>query len=76
MDLNIEFEVYSIILPFTVPGSGGLTRLGGEHQIYAGGAENSLKLLVHEFGHNLGLHHSGIPNGSGYGDGSCMIWCC
>eukprot|EP00548_Thalassiothrix_antarctica_P009548 CAMPEP_0194158756 /NCGR_PEP_ID=MMETSP0152-20130528/77447_1 /TAXON_ID=1049557 /ORGANISM="Thalassiothrix antarctica, Strain L6-D1" /LENGTH=1354 /DNA_ID=CAMNT_0038868245 /DNA_START=102 /DNA_END=4166 /DNA_ORIENTATION=+ len=76
VELQIEYEVYSIILPSTVPGGGGLARQGGNYQMYASGAENSLELLVHEFGHNLGFHHSGVPGGSTYGDGSCMMGCC
>ena len=72
-DLNIEFEAYSMRMLRTVPGRGRLAALGGNHQMYVGGAENSLELLVHEYGHNLGFHHSGIPGGSSYGDGSCMM---
>jgi len=75
-ELNIEFDVYSMIMPSTVPGGGGLAAMGGDHQMYYSGAENSLELLVHEFGHNLGFHHSGVPDGSEYGDGSCMMGCC
>lgn len=49
-DLGIEFENYSIILPLGVTGSGGLGQLRGNHQMYAGGADRSLELVMHEFG--------------------------
>ena len=49
-ELGIEFDAYSIILPVGVTGRGGLARQGGDHQYYAGGAERSLELVMHEFG--------------------------
>ena len=51
-NLGIEFDNYSIILPYGVNGSGGLARQGGNHQFYAGGADRSLalELVMHEFG--------------------------
>ena len=49
-DLQIEFESYSFILPYGVKGSGGLARMRGAHQYYAGGADRSLELVMHEFG--------------------------
>ncbi len=49
-DLGIEFENYSIILPLGVTGSGGLAQMRGNHQFYAGGADRSLELIMHEFG--------------------------
>ncbi|KAL7547050.1 hypothetical protein ACHAWF_010369 [Thalassiosira exigua] len=75
-ELGIEFEAYSVILPVGVSGSGGLARQGGAHQYYAGGADRSLELVMHEFGHNLGLHHSGLPDEGDYDDNSCLMGCC
>jgi len=49
-ELGIEFDAYSIILPIGVAGRGGLANKGGDHQYYAGGAERSLELVMHEFG--------------------------
>ena len=50
-DLGIEFEAYSIILPTSVGGRGGLARKGGNYQMYVGGAERSLELVMHEVRH-------------------------
>jgi len=49
-ELGLEFDAYSIICPYGVKGSGGLARLNGTHQYYAGGADRSLELVMHEFG--------------------------
>ena len=49
-DMGIEFDTYSIILPDGVSGKGGLASQGGNHQYYAGGADRSLELVMHEFG--------------------------
>eukprot|EP00547_Thalassionema_nitzschioides_P008755 CAMPEP_0194227362 /NCGR_PEP_ID=MMETSP0156-20130528/42821_1 /TAXON_ID=33649 /ORGANISM="Thalassionema nitzschioides, Strain L26-B" /LENGTH=994 /DNA_ID=CAMNT_0038959841 /DNA_START=157 /DNA_END=3137 /DNA_ORIENTATION=- len=75
-DMGLEFDAYSIICPYGVAGSGGLASKDGNHQYYAGGADRSLELVVHEFGHNLGFHHSGLPNQGDYDDNSCMMGCC
>ncbi|KAL7541977.1 LOW QUALITY PROTEIN: hypothetical protein ACHAXR_011398 [Thalassiosira sp. AJA248-18] len=74
--LGIEFEAYSIILPQVVGGCGGLARQGGGHQYYTCGADRSLELVVHEFGHNIGFHHSGLPDEGQYDDNHCMMGCC
>eukprot|EP00547_Thalassionema_nitzschioides_P013359 CAMPEP_0194260402 /NCGR_PEP_ID=MMETSP0158-20130606/45493_1 /TAXON_ID=33649 /ORGANISM="Thalassionema nitzschioides, Strain L26-B" /LENGTH=1009 /DNA_ID=CAMNT_0039000491 /DNA_START=103 /DNA_END=3129 /DNA_ORIENTATION=- len=75
-ELGLQFDAYSVICPNGVQGSGGIAGIGGSHQFYGGGAERSLDVVVHEFGHNIGMHHSGVPNEGQYDDNSCMMGCC
>ena len=54
-ELGIEFDAFSIILPEGVCQKycGGIAGKGGQYQYYSGTADQSLEVVVHEFGHNM-----------------------
>lgn len=51
--LGIEFEAFSIVLPEGVSGNGGIAGKPGQYQYYGGTADQSLEVVMHEFGHNM-----------------------
>lgn len=82
LGIDVEkYQRYLFMLPQGVKcGWAGLGELGcsGSHCYtwYNGGYGLDLSVVMHELGHNFGLHHSTTPTDE-YGDGSCaMGGCC
>jgi len=71
-----QFKYILIMLPWmSACGWAGLGQLGCGSQCltwYNGEYGRNLKVLVHELGHNFGLHHSSTP-GAEYGDSTCAM---